>query len=94
MIIFKYIARLKKIWKSSEKKIPSSISNEHFKAIFSSCLILHSQIKSLQWKLHIKILLFSVDGLVNRQWEMNAGLMLRIPQWTLPQIFHTISMRR
>lgn len=77
-----------------KRNIPGSISNEHFKAVFNSCLILHSQIKRLQLKLHIKIFLFSVDGLVNRQWEMNAGSMLRTQPWTLPQIFHTVNMRR
>ncbi|KAF5910063.1 uncharacterized protein DAT39_000315 [Clarias magur] len=36
----------------------------------------------------------TIDGWVNRQWETNADSVLRIQTWTLPQIFHTVSMRR
>ncbi|XP_060720767.1 uncharacterized protein si:ch211-51h4.2 [Tachysurus vachellii] len=35
----------------------------------------------------------TIDGLVNRQWEMNAGLMLRTQPRTLPEIFNTLRMR-
>ncbi|XP_058257564.1 uncharacterized protein si:ch211-51h4.2 isoform X2 [Hemibagrus wyckioides] len=35
----------------------------------------------------------TIDGLVNRQWEMNAGPMPRIQPRTLPQIFNSVRMR-